>query len=89
MRRQAELVRLVRGPGGEVEPDVARRRGGRGAYVCQRPECLDGAVRRQAFGHAFRSPARLAPGVIEAVRRIVDGPGLAGAVDVLSAKGGR
>lgn len=89
IRFQADLLRLVRGPDGLVEPDVTRRRGGRGAYICQRSECLDGAVRRQAFGHAFRTPVRMAPAGISALRAILDGPGLDGKADVISSKGGR
>jgi predicted RNA-binding protein YlxR (DUF448 family) len=60
--RQTALVRLVR-----VEGQVAvdrMRRGGRGAWLHPEEACLEKAVRRKAFGRAFRGPAAVDPGAL-------------------------
>jgi predicted RNA-binding protein YlxR (DUF448 family) len=49
---QGELVRLSVA-GGAV---VGGRRVGRGAWLHPRDACLEQAVRRRAFGRAFRDP---------------------------------
>lgn len=56
--RQDELVRFRLEEGPEprrVVVDSARRRLGRGAYLCPRQACLDRALRRRAFQRAFRA----------------------------------
>jgi uncharacterized protein len=52
---QPELLRFAL-VGGEAVPDPYRRLPGRGAYLHPVRRCLDAAVRRQAFGRAFRRP---------------------------------
>lgn len=42
-----------------VVPDPRRRLPGRGAWLHPRPECLERAVRRTAFGRALRVTAQL------------------------------
>ncbi|HTT71864.1 MAG TPA: YlxR family protein [Anaeromyxobacteraceae bacterium] len=55
---QKDLVRL-RAREGHVEVDRARA-GGRGAYLHAAQGCLERALRRRAFGRAFRDAAALA-----------------------------
>ncbi|HYO57931.1 YlxR family RNase P modulator [Archangium sp.] len=55
-RVQEELTRLAVGPEGAVVVDRARRLPGRGAYLCG-AGCLAAAVKRKAFGRAFRGKA--------------------------------
>ncbi|QQR46356.1 YlxR family protein [Myxococcus xanthus] len=55
-RLQAELTRFVIGPGGAIEVDRKRRLPGRGAYLCG-AGCLTAALKRKAFGRAFRGKA--------------------------------
>ena len=55
-RPQAELTRFVIGPGGAIEVDRVRRLPGRGAYLCG-AGCLTAALKRKAFGRAFRGKA--------------------------------
>ncbi|MFL5303177.1 MAG: YlxR family protein [Anaeromyxobacteraceae bacterium] len=52
---QAGLVRL-RVEGGLVVVD-RERRGGRGAWLHPGEPCLDRAMKRKAFGRAFRAPS--------------------------------
>ena len=50
---QANLLRLVR-VDGEVADGTRPRLPGRGAYLHPRRECVELAIRRRAFGRAFR-----------------------------------
>lgn len=56
-KAQSELTRIVVGPEGVVV-DRKRRLPGRGAYLCG-AGCLTAAVKRKAFGRAFRGKAGL------------------------------
>ena len=47
---KSELLRLVRGADGEVRVDLAGKAEGRGAYVCDRPECAESVDCRQTAG---------------------------------------
>jgi predicted RNA-binding protein YlxR (DUF448 family) len=49
-RPQLELIRCAMGAAG---PSISRTAAGRGAWVCS-VECFDTALRRRAFGRAWR-----------------------------------
>lgn len=55
-RAQRELTRVALDPEGEVVVDRERRLPGRGAYLCG-AGCLTAALKRKAFGRAFRGKA--------------------------------
>src|SRR5262245_25047624 len=55
VKLKAELVRLVRRPGGAVVRDPTGS--GRGAYVCEIPACLERALQPGRFAHAFKRPS--------------------------------
>ena len=57
-RAQEELTRLAVGSEGAVVVDRDRLLPGRGAYLCG-AGCLAAAVKRKAFGRAFRGKAGL------------------------------
>jgi uncharacterized protein len=57
-KAQSELTRVVVGPDGGLVVDRKRRLPGRGAYLCG-AGCLTAAVKRKAFGRAFRGKAGL------------------------------
>lgn len=48
-----ELVRVVKGPDGEISLDLTGKKSGRGAYVCRSAECLKKARKKKAFERAF------------------------------------
>lgn len=48
-RPKKELIRVVRTPEGTVQLDFGGKVNGRGAYLCQNPECLKKAVRSKAL----------------------------------------
>ncbi len=62
----------MRDPEGFVEPDPRRRSAGRGAYLCRSESCLDEALRRGRWGHAFRAPAALRPETVERLRASIE-----------------
>lgn len=47
------LIRLVRGPAGEVGVDRYLRAPGRGAHLCYSKSCIEAAIKRKAIGRAF------------------------------------
>lgn len=51
------LIRLVRLPNGRASVDSSGRGGGRGAYVCPTPDCLEAALKRGRLAQALRDPA--------------------------------
>jgi predicted RNA-binding protein YlxR (DUF448 family) len=50
-----EFIRVVRTPIGTVEIDSTGKKSGRGAYLCQRPECWQAALKKDRLGHALRT----------------------------------
>jgi uncharacterized protein len=56
-REQDELVRLVAADG--VLVVAGQSAGGRGAYVCPEPACLDAAAKRRAFAYALRQQVQI------------------------------
>ncbi|MBF5044477.1 YlxR family protein [Aggregicoccus sp. 17bor-14] len=55
-KAQGELLRVAMEPGGGVAVDRKSRQPGRGAYLCG-AGCLSAALKRKAFGRAFRGKA--------------------------------
>lgn len=53
MKPKRELLRVVRSPEGAVALDCGGKASGRGAYVCQNPECLKKAIRSKALARAL------------------------------------
>ena len=48
-----ELIRVVKSPQGEVSLDLTGKKKGRGAYVCNNPECLKKARKRKSIERSF------------------------------------
>lgn len=53
MRPKRELLRIVRRADGEITADSTGKVNGRGAYICQSPECLKKAKKSGALQRAF------------------------------------
>ena len=53
MQPKKELLRVVRTPEGEVLIDRTGRENGRGAYLCNRRECFEKAVKTRALERAL------------------------------------
>ena len=48
------LVRIVRTPTGEVRLDSSGKMAGRGAYLCDRKECLTQAIKHKKLDRALK-----------------------------------
>ncbi len=64
---QAELMRFVLGPEGEVVPDLRGRLPGRGAWVTPTAAALGEAVKRRLFSRAFKREAKVSPDLVAEV----------------------
>lgn len=53
MKPKKELVRVVRGPEGELSLDFRGKAPGRGAYVCPQTQCLKRAIKTKALERAL------------------------------------
>jgi len=49
-----QMVRVVRTLSGTVEVDPTGKRSGRGAYLCQDPDCWEKALRRSTLDRALK-----------------------------------
>lgn len=64
MKEKKQLVRIVKAPDitdengeiiqkGEISVDITGKKSGRGAYVCQNPQCLAAAKKARRLERAF------------------------------------
>ena len=56
MMPKKDLLRVVRSPEGQVAFDPVGKAPGRGAYVCDNPECLKKAVKTRALERQLECP---------------------------------
>lgn len=68
----AQMLRFVAGPDGHVVPDLARRLPGRGAWVRATRADLETALKRKAFGRAFKGKGAPAPDLAALVERLLE-----------------
>jgi len=55
VKTKQELIRLVRISNGNVEVDPSGKKAGRGAYLCQSPECWEVGLKRGQLEHNLRT----------------------------------
>ena len=55
VRPKRELIRLVRVPDGSVEVDTSGKKAGRGAYLCQTPECWEIGLKGGRLEYTLRT----------------------------------
>jgi len=65
----AGLIRFVLSPEGTVVPDLRGRLPGRGAWVTANAAAVAEAVKRRAFGRAFKAEARASPDLADEIDR--------------------
>lgn len=58
-----DLIRIVRTPEGELLLDKTGRAKGRGAYICNDPICLKGAIKTKGLDRAFK--VNIGTGILE------------------------
>ncbi|MDD4369721.1 MAG: YlxR family protein [Anaerostipes sp.] len=49
-----ELVRIVKEKNGNISFDPTGKKNGRGAYICNSPECLDKSMKSKGLNRAFK-----------------------------------
>ncbi len=47
MKEKKTMIRIVRGPEGDISMDETGKKSGRGAYVCRNADCLRRAIRQK------------------------------------------
>ncbi|MEG0913401.1 MAG: YlxR family protein [Oscillospiraceae bacterium] len=52
-KAKKDLVRVVKGPDGEISVDLTGKKSGRGAYICKNESCLSAARKAKCFERAF------------------------------------
>lgn len=52
-KQKKELVRIVRSPEGAISVDITGKKSGRGAYICNDPECLKKARKAKRLERIF------------------------------------
>jgi len=55
VRPKRDLIRLVRVPDGSVEVDTSGKKAGRGAYLCQTPECWEIGLKGGRLEYTLRT----------------------------------
>lgn len=55
VKPKRELVRLVRVADGSIEIDLSGKKAGRGAYLCELPECWDTGLNSGRLEHALKT----------------------------------
>ena len=68
---EAELIRFVRGPGGEAVPDLARKLPGRGLWVGLSAQRVAEAVRKNLFSKGFSESTTASPELPALVGRLL------------------
>jgi predicted RNA-binding protein YlxR (DUF448 family) len=49
-----ELIRIVKTPENEFVIDTTGKQNGRGAYICNNPECLEKSIRNHGLERSFK-----------------------------------
>lgn len=70
-RPKAEMIRIVRGPGGELSLDATGKKPGRGAYICRNSACLAKAKKSRRLEKNLSVP--ITDEVYERLERELDG----------------
>ena len=70
-RSPDDLIRFVRGPDGQIVPDLACRLPGRGVWVSLAREQVARAVKSKAFARSLRQPVQVPPDLPDHVERLL------------------
>jgi hypothetical protein len=65
-----QLVRIVRGPDGEVRVDLTGKAAGRGAYLCANRPCWDAALKKKRLERSLN--VTISPTGLEALARYAE-----------------
>ena len=65
-----ELIRIVRNQSGEIKLDKTGKLPGRGAYICDKSECLELAIRSKKLEKAFET--KIEESVYESLKNTIN-----------------
>ncbi|WP_234054219.1 MULTISPECIES: RNA-binding protein [unclassified Xanthobacter] len=68
----SQMLRFVVGPDGQIVPDLTRKLPGRGAWVRATRADLETALKRKAFGRAFKGKGTPTPGLVALVEGLLE-----------------
>ena len=73
-KSKKELIRLVRDPQGNISLDPTGKKSGRGAYLCNNPECLKKARKQRCLERSLKTaiPDELWEQVAIAIKELSD-----------------
>ncbi len=54
MRDKSDFIRVIRTPEDKIEVDFTGKKNGRGAYLCNNPECLAKARKRKSLERSLK-----------------------------------
>ena len=54
-REKNELMRVVRTPEGEIVFDKTGKKNGRGAYLCDKPDCVTKCLKKRLLNKVFHT----------------------------------
>ena len=54
MKDKSELIRVIRTPEDKIEVDFTGKKNGRGAYLCNNPDCLAKARKRKSLERSLK-----------------------------------
>ena len=66
-----ELLRIVRTPEGNIEPDLTGKKNGRGAYICKNEDCLNKIIKTKKLEKVFEKD--ISTELYESIRGIIIG----------------
>ncbi len=55
MKEKKEMIRVLKTPEDEIILDTTGRANGRGAYLCNNPECLKKAIKNKGLERSLKS----------------------------------
>ncbi len=66
MKPKKEMIRVLKTADNQLLVDKTGKLNGRGAYICNRPECLEKAISSRGLSHSLKF--NLTPDIVEKLR---------------------
>lgn len=62
-----QMLRIVKDKDGNISLDFTGKKAGRGAYICDKPECIEKCVKNKIMGRVFEQ--EISSEVYDAIKR--------------------
>ncbi len=62
-----QMLRIVKDKDGNISLDFTGKKAGRGAYICDKPECIEKCVKNKILGRVFEQ--EISSEVYDAIKR--------------------